>query len=77
MNENKENNTYERLESFLEEMASATVKPVPLEKTGEMVLRKNIEGAKKEIQRYRERISALKSKILMWQIELEKQRRRC
>lgn len=72
----KDDITYEKLESFLEEMASATVKTVPLEKTGEMVLRNNIENAKKEIQRHREQISAIKGKLLMWEIELEKQSRR-
>jgi hypothetical protein len=76
MKENKEEITYETLEAFLEEMASATVKPVPMEKTGEMTLRTNIENAKKEIQRYRELISATKSKILSWEIELERIKRR-
>ena len=76
MKENKDEITYERLESFLEEMASATVKPVPMEKTGEMTLRTNIENAKKEIQRYRELIATTKSKILAWEVELERIKRR-
>ena len=76
MKENKDEITYERLEAFLEEMASATVKPVPMEKTGEMTLRTNIENAKKEIQRYRELIAATKSKILSWEVELERIKRR-
>lgn len=76
MKENKDEITYERLEAFLEEMASATVKPIPMEKTGEMTLRTNIENAKKEIQRYRELISATKSKILSWEVELERIKRR-
>ena len=76
MKENKDEITYEKLEAFLEEMASATVKPIPMEKTGEMSLRTNIENAKKEIQRYRELISATKSKILSWEIELERLKRR-
>ena len=76
MKENKDEITYEKLEAFLEEMASATVKPIPMEKTGEMSLRTNIENAKKEIQRYRELISATKSKILLWEIELERLKRR-
>lgn len=76
MKENKDEITYERLEAFLEEMASATVKPIPMEKTGEMTIRTNIENAKKEIQRYRELISATKSKILSWEIELERIKRR-
>lgn len=76
MKENKDEITYEKLEAFLEEMASATVKPIPMEKTGEMTLRTNIENAKKEIQRYRELISATKSKILSWEIELERIKRR-
>ena len=76
MKENKDEITYECLEAFLEEMASATVKPVPMEKTGEMTLRTNIENAKKEIQRYRELIAATKSKILAWEVELERIKRR-
>ena len=76
MKENKDEITYEKLEAFLEEMASATVKPIPMEKTGEMSLRTNIENAKKEIQRYRELISATKSKILSWEIELERLKKR-
>ena len=76
MKENKDEITYERLEAFLEEMASATVKPIPMEKTGEMTLRTNIENAKKEIQRYRELIAATKSKILSWEVELERIKRR-
>ena len=76
MKENKDEITYERLEAFLEEMASATVKPVPMEKTVEMTLRTNIENAKKEIQRYRELIAATKSKILSWEVELERIKRR-
>ena len=76
MKENKDEITYERLEAFLEEMASATVKPVPMEKTGEMTIRTNIENAKKEIQRYRELIAATKSKILSWEVELERIKRR-
>ena len=76
MKENKDEITYERLEAFLEEIASATVKPVPMEKTGEMTLRTNIENAKKEIQRYRELIAATKSKILSWEVELERIKRR-
>ena len=76
MKENKDEITYERLEAFLEEMASATVKPIPMEKTGEMTLRTNIENAKKEIQRYRELIAATKSKILAWEVELERIKRR-
>ena len=76
MKENKDEITYERLEAFLEEMASATVKPFPMEKTGEMTLRTNIENAKKEIQRYRELIAATKSKILSWEVELERIKRR-
>ena len=75
MKENKDEITYERLEAFLEEMASATVKPIPIEKTGEMTLRTNIENAKREIQKYRELIAATKNKILAWEIELEKVRR--
>lgn len=76
MKENKDEITYERLEAFLEEMASTTVKPIPMEKTGEMTLRTNIENAKKEIQRYRELIAATKSKILSWEVELEQIKRR-
>jgi len=76
MKENKDEITYDKLESFLEEMASATIKPVPLEKTREMVLRNNIDSAKKEIQRHKEQISAIKSRILMWEIEMERQKRR-
>ena len=76
MKENKDEITFERLEAFLEEMASATVKPIPMEKTGEMTLRTNIENAKKEIQRYRELIAATKSKILAWEVELERIKRR-
>ena len=76
MKENKDEITYERLEAFLEEMASATVKPIPMEKTGEMTIRTNIENAKKEIQRYRELIAATKSKILSWEVELERIKRR-
>ena len=76
MKEDNNDINSERLEAFLEEMASATVKPIPLEKTGEMTLRTNIENAKKEIQRYRELISATKSKILSWEIELERIKRR-
>ena len=75
MKENNDEITYERLEAFLEEMASATVKPIPIEKTGEMTLRTNIENAKREIQKYRELIAATKNKILAWEIELEKVRR--
>ena len=76
MKENKDEITFERLEAFLEEMASATVKPIPMEKTGEMTIRTNIENAKKEIQRYRELIAATKSKILSWEVELERIKRR-
>ena len=76
MKENKDDITFERLEAFLEEMASATVKPIPMEKTGEMTIRTNIENAKKEIQRYRELIAATKSKILSWEVELERIKRR-
>ena len=76
MKENKDEITYERFEAFLEEMASATVKPIPMEKTGEMAIRTNIENAKKEIQRYRELIAATKSKILSWEVELERIKRR-
>ena len=76
MKENKDEITYERLEAFLEEMASATVKPIPMEKTGEMAIRTNRENAKKEIQRYRELIAATKSKILSWEVELERIKRR-
>lgn len=75
MKENKDEITYERLEAFLEEMASATVKPIPMEKTGEMTLRTNIENAKREIQKYRELITATKSKILSWEVELERIKR--
>ena len=75
MKENKDEITFERLEAFLEEMASATVKPIPMEKTGEMTIRTNIENAKKEIQRYRELIAATKSKILSWEVELERLKR--
>ena len=72
MKEDKEEITFDTLEAFLEEMASATVKPIPIEKTGEMTLRTNIENAKREIQKYRELISATKSKILSWELDLER-----
>ena len=75
MTEKSEDITYEKLEAFLQEMASATVNPIPLDKTREMVLRRDIDNAKKEIQRYRELISATKSKILTWQLELERLKR--
>ena len=77
MKENNNDITYEKLEAFLEEMASATEKPIPMEKTGEMTIRTNIENAKKEVQHYRELIAATKSKILSWEIELERLKRRC
>ena len=75
MTENTEDITYEKLEAFLQEMASATAKPISMDKTKEMVLRRDIDNAKKEIQRYRELISATKSKILTWQLELERLKR--
>ena len=75
MTENTEDISYEKLEAFLQEMASATAKPISMDKTKEMVLRRDIDNAKKEIQRYRELISATKSKILTWQLELERLKR--
>ena len=75
MTEKSEDITYEKLETFLQEMASATVNPIPMDRTREMVLRRDIDNAKKEIQRYRELISATKSKILTWQLELERLKR--
>lgn len=75
MTETTEDITYEKLETFLQEMASATVKPIPMDKTREMALRRDIDNAKKEIQHYRELISAAKSKILTWQLELERLKR--
>ena len=76
MKEDNDDITYDKLEAFLEEMASATVKPIPMEKTGEMAIRTNIENAKKEIQNHREQISAIKSKMLVWELELERLKRK-
>lgn len=75
MKEKTEDITFDKLEAFLQEMASATIKPVPLEKSREKALIDNINTAKAQIQNCREIIAANKSKILAWEIELEKVRR--
>ena len=75
MKENIEDITYDKLEAFLQEMASATIKPVPLEKSRERMLIDYINTAKAQIQKYREMIATNKSKILAWEVELEKVRR--
>ena len=77
MKEDIEEITYEKLEAFLEELASTTTKPIPLENSREAVLKTNIENGKKEIQQHRQQISTIKSRILTWEIELERLRRGC
>lgn len=75
MTEKTEDITFDKLEAFLQEMASATIKPVPLEKSREKALINYINTAKAQIQNCREIIATNKSKILAWEIELEKVRR--
>ena len=75
MKEKTEDITFDKLEAFLQEMASATIKPVPLEKSRERMLIDYINTAKAQIQKYREMIATNKSKILAWEVELEKVRR--